>query len=136
MELILCRNMRWFLVAMALLQLQLLVRHIVPDNHVLVMVLFAALNMVFYAGALLCCHKKKYVQLKQMMIVLCYTTLGIYVFKTLYEMNHYGERYYIFINSTILHFCVEWILITRIQTVNRLLYLIAEKERTEQWIKC
>lgn len=122
MEQIINRRIKWFYGLMIVLYGQLILKNIVTTDVIVDwMIMFASTNLFLYIAAVWYNLRRKYIQGKWILIVLSIVTILNWIFMTIHEIMIYdGFSSSIILNSISQHMLIEWILLLRISTINRL----------------
>ena len=120
MEMILNKGIKVFYALMVLIHMQLIARMMSYEWHEIAITVIATTNLILYLTLLVYAIKGKYYQTERVLLVLIVMTAIMYVTKVSYECIKYDDIAYILINSTLLHFLIEWVLVTRLLTIRRL----------------
>jgi len=119
-EMILNKGIKVFYALMVLIHMQLIARMMSYEWHEIAITVIATTNLILYLTLLVYAIKGKYYQTERVLLVLIVMTAIMYVTKVSYECIKYDDIAYILINSTLLHFLIEWVLVTRLLTIRRL----------------
>lgn len=117
---ILNKGIKVFYALMVLIHMQLIARMMSYEWHEIAITVIATTNLILYLTLLVYAIKGKYYQTERVLLVLIVMTAIMYVTKVSYECIKYDDIAYILINSTLLHFLIEWVLVTRLLTIRRL----------------
>lgn len=124
MEQIINRNSKWFYIAMIILHLQLVIKNIIPFANIttdhLPIIFLGAMNLYLYIAMLVDCCKRKYIELRKTSVILLISTLILWVVMSIHEIKTFDVAAYTILNSAVQHVLIGWILVTRIQTIDRL----------------
>ncbi|MCL2631525.1 MAG: hypothetical protein FWD45_00295 [Coriobacteriia bacterium] len=130
MEHIINRFIRVFYVLMIIAHAQLVVRILGCNILDLAVSIFAIINFLLYTLLLRYNLTGKYVQAERLLVVLAVSTVFMYVAKVTRELIIYDDALFVFMNTTVMHLLIEWIVLLRIATIVRL-QKIAERGKHE-----